>query len=168
VITGSRGVRIVASVIVAGALAVTASGCTLISRQATYIQYDPADGIGADLGDLLLRDVRAVLGKDGKALSIVFTAVNTGTTTAVLTLAYEGANGPADQTVRVPAGASVSVGRPDDDTTAIVLFPGDIVPGSNFEVYAQAGKADGTILTIPVFDGTNPLYAELAPPAVAR
>lgn len=167
-ITRSIGVRLAASVIVAGALAISASGCTLISRQATYIHYDPADGYGADLGELLIRDMRAVLGPDGKALALIFTAINTGTSSKQLILAFDTEDGPQEQTIAVGSGASVSVGRPDDDASAVVLFPGDIVPGSNFDVYVQAGDADGQLLTVPVFDGTNALYAELAPPAIAR
>jgi hypothetical protein len=168
VIARSLGARLAASVIAAGVLLTSVAGCTFISVQATYLPYDAADGIGADLGDLALRDVRAVLGPDGQALSLVFVAINTGTSSTSLTLSFETANGPATQTINVGSGKSVSVGRPDDDTEAIVLFPGEIVPGQNFEVYAQAGTADGVVLTVPVFDASNPAYVDLAPPAIER
>lgn len=167
-IARSLGARLAASVIAAGVLLTSVAGCTLFSTQATYLPYDPADGIGADLGDLLLRDVRAVLGDDGQALSIVFVAINTGTSSKSLTLSFETANGPGTQTINVGSGQSVSVGRPDDQASAVVLFPGDIVPGQNFEVYAQAGTADGVVLTVPVFDGTNEAYTDLVPPAIER
>lgn len=167
-IARSLSARLAASVIAAGVLLVSATGCTLISVQATYLPYDPADGIGADLGDVLLRDVRAVIGEDGKALAIVFTAINTSESSKTVTLSFETANGPETQTINVGSGKSVSVGRPGDDTEAVVLFPGPIMPGQNFEVYAQAGSGDGVVLTIPVFDATNPAYEDLAPPAIER
>lgn len=167
-IARTLGARLAASVIAAGVLLTSVAGCTLFSTQATYLPYDPADGIAADLGDLQLRNVRAVLGDDGQALSIVFVAINTGTSSKTLTLSFETANGPGTQTVNVGSGKSVSVGRPDDTAEAIVLFPGDIMPGQNFEVYAQAGTADGVLMTVPVFDSTNPDYEALVPPAIER
>ena len=167
-IARSLGARLAASVIAAGVLLTSVAGCTLISVQATYLPYDPADGIGADLGDLLLRDVRAVLGPAGQALALVFTAINTGTSSKTLTLSFDTANGPATQTINVGSGKSVSVGRPDDEAEAVILFPGEIMPGQNFEVYAQSGTADGVVLTVPVFDGTNPAYEDLVPPAILR
>lgn len=167
-IARSLTARLAASAIAAGVLLTSATGCTLISTQATYLHYDPADGVGADLGDVLVRDVVAVLGDDGKALALVFTVINTGDSRQTLTLGFEGAKGPDEITIPVGAGKSISVGRPSDVADAIVLFPGDVKAGANFEVYAQAGSADGVALSVPVFDTTNPLYADSAPPAIAR
>jgi len=163
VIARSLTARLAASVIAAGMLLTSATGCTLISTQATYLPYDPADGIGADLGDVAIRDMRAVLADNGSALAFVFAAINEGQKGRTVTLVFTGDGGETTSAVYVGANQTVLVGDPSGSVKAIVEQPGPIVPGQNVEVYVQAGDADGVQLTVPVFDSTNPLYTEFAP-----
>ena len=64
--------------ILASALVFGTTGCTFITSQATLNQYDPSDGISGRVGDLQLRNVLAIEGEDGKAVSLLLTVVNSG------------------------------------------------------------------------------------------
>lgn len=160
-ITRSLTARLAASAIAAGVLLTTAAGCSLIAPPGTYLSYDPADGVSADLGDVQLRDVLGVLSEDGASLALVFTAINTGSSSAQVTIAAD----DAEATVNVSSDSAVSVGRTDDSAEVVLAVPADVVPGSLVEVYAQSGTADGVLMSVPVFDVTNPLYADYVPAA---
>ncbi|MFV0433064.1 MAG: hypothetical protein ACK5LO_03665, partial [Leucobacter sp.] len=134
-ITRSLTARLTAAAIAAGVMLTTATGCSLISPPGTYLPYDPTDGVSADLGDVQLRDVLGVLSEDGRRLALVFTAVNTGSSSSRLTLAADG----KEATVNVASESSVSVGRVDDTTEAVLAVSGAVAPGSLVEVYAQSG-----------------------------
>ncbi|MBH0029290.1 hypothetical protein I6F53_20320, partial [Pseudoalteromonas sp. SWN29] len=62
------------------------AGCSFITPTATLNQYDPSDGIGADVGDVKVRNVLAISNDDNSAVSLMITVVNTTTTSGSLRL----------------------------------------------------------------------------------
>ena len=78
VINRSVLARSAASIILAGAVLIGTSGCVFITKQATLIQYDPSDGIGASVGNVEVRNALGIAGEDGDAISLMITLINTG------------------------------------------------------------------------------------------
>ena len=95
--------RAAASVILAGALIVGTAGCTFVSRQATLIQYDPSDGVGANVGNVQVRNVIGLIGEDG-AISLLVTMANRGADAANVNFQFESGGQKTTVTKRVEGG----------------------------------------------------------------
>ena len=151
-----------ASAILVGALLIGTTGCSLFSEKATLIQYSPSDGVAANVGSV---DLRNVLGfsEDGEEISLVFTAINTGTEAVFVELQYTDAD-DEKQTERlyVSADSSKSVGGLEDEQK-IILSNTDATVGGLFPVYAQYGDDAGKQLMVPVLNESLPEYAGLIP-----
>src|SRR6218665_1177982 len=100
-------VRVAASAVLAAAVTLAASGCTLTAYQATLAHYEPSDGVSASVGSLDIRNI-LVVSADGSVGNLIMTVINTGTEDVALGV-QPGAGG-VTQTVRVPAGSTVSLG----------------------------------------------------------
>ncbi|GAB2466760.1 hypothetical protein HD599_000313 [Conyzicola lurida] len=152
-----------ASAILIGAVLLGTTGCSLFSEKATLIQYDPSDGVSADLGDIELRNVLAI-SEDGEDLNLVLTAINTSDDGIFVTFEFaDGSDEQVDERLYVPANSSKSVGQPDEDK--VTLVGADTQVGGTFPVYAQYGDVPGQELLVPVFDGSLPEYSTLLPVA---
>jgi hypothetical protein len=152
-----------ASAILIGAVLLGTTGCSLFSEKATLIQYDPSDGVSADLGDIELRNVLAI-SEDGEDLNLVLTAINTSDDGIFVTFEFtDGSDEQVDERLYVPANSSKSVGQPDEDK--VTLVGADTQVGGIFPVYAQYGDVPGQELQVPVFDGSLPEYSTLLPVA---
>lgn len=131
------------------------SGCSF--REPTAIKpYAPADGLQAELGDVLVRNMLVVSEGDGAAGLLVGALVNRGDEDTTVEVQIGGTTAEVD----VPAGGSVALGRgadrPDGELSTILS---EVLEVS--EVDAVAGTAVDLSVTDPVF-GT----AELRVPVV--
>lgn len=151
--------------ILASALVIGTAGCTFITPQGTLNQYDPTDGVQANLGDLQLRNVVAIVGEDGHAVSLLLTVVNSGRG-AKLNIQYDVDGTPTTVTQYVNGNSTLSFGNTVDEEQIVLLNPG-VPAGGLLPVYFQYGEAQGKQLLVPVLDATG-VYAELAPPAILR
>jgi len=138
--------RLAASAALAIVLALGASGCAMLTYQATTEKYDASDGVSADIGDLDLRNILLV-SEDGDEGTLVMTVVNTGEKDATL---------------------GVQVGEGGGDVTEIEVEAGeteglDAEVGGLAVLFFQAGDAEGLEKQVPVLDSRLPEYAHLAP-----
>jgi hypothetical protein len=147
--------RLAAPVAIVGALLL--SGCTFITSQATLNKYDPADGVGADLGDVLLRNVLTVTNADGSVASITFTAINSGEA-AKLNYSLPLADGTlVEDWIPIPPGSTlVGESRPH----LIVVDGPDAIVGGLLPVTFQVGDADSLTLLTPVLDNQGREYLD--------
>lgn len=150
----SLGTRILAPIGLLGALLL--GGCTFMSPTATLIKYDPADGIGADLGDVLLRDVQVVTNADGSLGNVTFTVINYGEATK-LNYSVPTVDGVVENWIPVPPGSTL-VG--EESPHLIVIEGPDAIPGGLLPVTFQAGEADTQTLLTPVLDTLGRPYLE--------
>ncbi len=141
--------RLVAPIAVVAALSLT--GCTFIAENATLNRYDPTDGVGADLGNVLLRNVQAVTNEDGSLANIAFVAVNNGDQVR-LHYSVETTGGQIDDSITLPPGSTL-VGE-QTPHLIIVKKPAAKV-GGLLDVTFQAGDADSGLLQVPVLDVTG-------------
>jgi hypothetical protein len=153
--------RIAASVVIAGAVALGASACNLVTYQATTEQYDASDGVSGTIGALDIRNALLVTG-DGETASFVGTVVNSGDDDVRLGLQYENASGEkVTEQFWVPAGGSVTPGFGEEAQLLFTDLDGAI--GGYLDVFAQFGTEQGKLLTVPVLDGSLPEYEALLP-----
>jgi hypothetical protein len=162
VIARTAAARAAASVILAAGLVAGTAGCTFFATQATLIQYDPSDGVGTDIGSVQVRNVLAIIGDDGQAISLLVTLVNSGSRNANVNLQYlaDGEKVTIVKTVRPHSVASF--GTSVDEEQIVVVDPG-VKAGQLFPVYVQYGEHEGKELLVPVLTGDNETYEALKP-----
>ncbi|UOQ88413.1 hypothetical protein MUN74_14155 [Agromyces endophyticus] len=158
--------RLAASAALALGIALGASGCSMLTYQATTEPYDASDGVGVNVGNLHLRNV-LVVSDDGVDGTLVLTIVNDGDED--VELGVQVADGETE-TIPVDAGATVAFGVADEDeldvVQPLVLRGIDTKPGALLPIYFQYGSAEGIEKNIPVLDGRLPEYAGLLPAEV--
>jgi hypothetical protein len=134
----------------------------MLTYQATTEQYEPSDGVSANVGDLDLRNI-LVISDDGVDGNLLMTAVNSGDDDIELTIEFGGES----QTVDIEGGSTVAVGVDDvegiDVLEPLLLEGIDAEPGSLLPVYFQYGNAEGVEVQVPVLDSRLPEYSDLAP-----
>ncbi len=154
--------RRAASVVLAAAILVGTAGCNFITPPATLLEYDPSDGVGANVGEVNVRNMLLVT-VDGSRANLAMTVINRGGSGEQITFQYENASGErVDEQLFVNGGASESLGRPDEEQ--LFLDDIDATPGDLFPVYVQYGDEQGVEVLVPVLDDALPEYADLLPP----
>jgi len=157
--------RLAASAALALGLALGASGCSMLTYQATTEKYDPSDGVSVDIGELDLRNV-LVVSEDGEDGNLIMTVVNNGDDDVELGVQF-GEGGGDTQTIEIEAGNTVAFGvdaAESEDVLEPFLLEGiDTQPGSLLSMYFQYGDAEGIEKQVPVLDARLPEYADLAP-----
>lgn len=127
------------------------------------IQYDPADGFGADLGAVKIRDAQAIIGSSG-AVNLYFYVINSGTEPVRLNVASGAAGADGTTSLTLPPGVASPIGGPDDSASIVIERPTNALLGGLYPVYFQAGDADGVQLEIPVLDAeVRPYFEEHVP-----
>ena len=150
--------RALATSALAAALLLGTAGCGIFVDAATLKPYSASDGLNVNVGDLQLRNVLVITDESGDA-SLVFTVVNNTTNVQYLTVQFR-TDTPVDLTVVANEGIT-KVGLADDNpaiATGTALDAGQYV-----DIYFQYGGQDGVTASIPVLDGTYPIYAPYAP-----
>ncbi|MFT4219814.1 MAG: DNA modification methylase [Microbacterium sp.] len=156
--------RLIASLALGAAVILGATGCAMISPQATTVHYSPADGVNVDgSAPLEVRNAVVIANEEGTAGNLVAAIVNP--TDGSLTLNLEVGDARTPATVHVPANSVVSLGAEGTPPLPLANFEG--VPGSDVPIYFQSGDENGVKTDVPILDGTLPYYADLVPqPAV--
>lgn len=150
--------RLAASAALALGLVVAASGCAMITNQATTEKYEPSDGVSAHLGDVDVRNI-LIVSEDGEDGTLVMSVVNRGDDRATVTVQY--GDGGDELEIDVPAGETLVLGSEEEEQ--VVLEGIDAEVGGLLPMYFQAGDAEGVEKQVPVLDARLPEYAELAP-----
>jgi hypothetical protein len=151
--------RLIASVALGAVVLLGATGCSMISPQATTIAYAPSDGITVDgTGPLKLRNVLIVANDEGTAGNLIGAIVNE--TSDPQTLKLDIREGEITDSIRVPANSVVSLGT--EDTDPLLIDGLDAMPGSDLPVYFSSGD-QGTLATVPVLDGQLDYLREFVP-----
>lgn len=152
--------RRLAPVALAAAVLLGATGCSMISPQATTIPYSPSDGVNIPAsGPLLVRNALLVSDEEGTSANFLAAVVNDTDDAATLFVGVDGVN----KSVSVPARSTVSLGV---DGAEPLLFTGlDTHPGADVEISFQSGDGEGVVQSVPVLDGTLPYLAEFVPAA---
>ncbi len=158
--------RHLASIAVATALVLGTTGCSMISSQATTIEYSAAEGVNVyDAGPLDVRNAFIVATDDGAAGNFVAAIVNDTDESHTLRIELGEGSSTIPFTVRVPARTTVSLGSDEQDP---ILIEGlDTLPGADIPGYFQSGDEDGSLVSVPVLDGELPYLAPLVPEPAA-
>ncbi|WP_127794096.1 DNA modification methylase [Agromyces sp. LHK192] len=151
--------RLAASVALALGIVIGASGCSMLTYQATTEHYDASDGVPATVGDLELRNILVLTEAGDDRANIIFTVANTGDDDATLTV--EPVEGGEPVELEVPAMEQVVLGVGEQEPLTIEGLQVD--PGADTPIYFTAPGAEGVEVLVPVLDGTLPEYADLLP-----
>ena len=150
--------RRLAPVALAAAVVLGATGCSMISPQATTIAYSPADGVTVPAsGPLKVRNALLVANDAGTQANFLAAVINDTADAETLLVSVDGKT----QRLRVPASSTVSLGFDGADP---ILFTGlDSKPGSDVEVSFQSGDGETVVQDLPVLDGTLSYLADFVP-----
>lgn len=150
--------RIVASIAVGAALTLGATGCSMISPQATTIDFSASDGVNIPpSGPLDVRNAMVIADESGTAGNFLAAIVNPTDEDHTLIFGF----GETTTTLKVPARDSISLGV--DGNKPILLEDIDTMPGGTLPMSFQSGDAEGVRIDVPVLDGTLPYYTEYVP-----
>ncbi len=150
--------RLVAAVAVGLAVALGSTGCSMISPQATTIEYSPSDGVNVpSSGPLLVRNAFIVADESGSTGNFIAAIINDTDSTETLNMGLNGQRA----TVTVPARTVVSLGV--DGVEPLLIQGLDSAPGTDVSVAFQSGDGEGVEFSVPVLDGTLPEYAPFVP-----
>lgn len=153
--------RLIASLAVGAALVLTATGCSMVSPQATTITYAAAEGTNVYAsGPIEVRNAQIVANEDGTEGNFVAALVNaTDEEHTVIVDFGDAAREPLE--IDVPANSTKSLGSDDHRPMAIKGF--DALPGTDVFTVFQSGDADGVMVSVPVLNGDLNYLAPLAP-----
>jgi len=139
-----------------------ATGCSMISTQATTIQYAPSDGVIVEgSGPLKVSNVLIVANEDGSMGNLIAAIVNDTAESHTLHMEIGEGSGVIEASVRVPANTIISLGT--EETDPLLLEDLDVMPGSDVPVYFQSGDSEGTIVSVAVLDGKQEYLRHLVP-----
>ncbi len=148
--------RVVASIALAAALLVGTAGCTFGAEIATEKDYDPSDGVGAEVGELAIRNA-LLIGETGEQLNLVMTIASSADVDRRLTVQWESGGERITEAIVVTAGDRTRVGGPDDDNQILISGSGGAIGGLVPVFFAYTG-AQGVEVLVPVLDGSLPEY----------
>lgn len=151
--------RLAASAALALGIIVGASGCSMITYQATTEVYDASDGVSATTGALDIENILVIMEEGADEGNLIFTVANTGDDDAELTI--EPVNGGEAVTLEVGAHEQIVLGG--DDEEPLLLEGIDTAPGAIIELYVRADGGEGVEVNVPVLDGRLPEYRTLVP-----
>jgi hypothetical protein len=157
-----RSPRLVASLAVGAALVLGATGCSMISPQATTIGYSAAEGVNVHgSGPLEVRNAYIVANEDGSEGNLVAAIVNQTDESQTLHIEVGEGDDVTELTVRVPANETLSLGA--DGAEPLLIEELNTPAGADIPAYFQSGDAEGVLVTLPVLDGALPYLAPLVP-----
>jgi len=124
-------------------------------------QYDPSDGVGADLGDLALRNVLLIANENGEG-NLVMTVVNNSGQDIELNVQFDDGTTRNTSSLRIPAFPQrTRIG--DDPSAGVIVTASDKVTGGLFPIYFEYGDVPGELVFVPVLDGSLAEYELLVP-----
>lgn len=147
--------RVAASIALAAALMLGATGCTFASNIATEKPYDPSDGVGAQVGELSIRNA-LLIGDDPDQLNLVMTVVSAADSDRRVTVQWQAEGERVTDEIFVNANGRTTFGGPEDDQVLITASGATI--GGLVPVFFAYPGAEGVEVLIPVLDGSLPEY----------
>ena len=137
-----RGVRALALAAAVAAL----PACGYFSQTTTELNYNPSDGVSAQVGDVVARNL-LVVGDQGSEGLVSGALANNGSTDAQVTISTKGSPQPVQ--VTVPPGQVVLLGSGQDQRSVVVgkLAKG---PGSLLEVTLSSPSGGDVVTNVPV------------------
>ncbi|APZ33786.1 DNA modification methylase [Microbacterium aurum] len=150
--------RRLASVALAAAVVFATAGCSMISPQATTIDYSPAEGVNLmGTEPLKVRNALLVANESGTEANFLAAIVNDTDSAETLLVGIDGDT----QRVRVDAHSRVSLGF--DGADPLLFEKIDAVPGTDVEMTFQSGTGEVVSSRIPALDGTLDYLADFVP-----
>ncbi|WP_072312649.1 hypothetical protein [Agrococcus sp. Marseille-P2731] len=149
--------RIAAAAAAAVVVAFAATGCNLLTPQATTIDYDPSDGVSGLTGTVEIHNAMLIGEPGGDALSLSTTFTNAGEATFV-EVRFE----DAVEQVRVAEGVT-TYGFPEQQL--VLPAPSELTFGSLHNVSFTADGAEPVGLEVPSISTEVVGYETLAPVA---
>lgn len=158
-------IRIASSIAIAAALALGATGCSLIAPQGTLKPYAPSDGVDVNVEGVDVRNIMLIADESGENFNVVFGAVNlTGAEQDLaVTFMNEGSQ-QARAEFTVPTGNTLFGNPEGDEAPVLVTIPG-LIPGQTIDAYFQQAGSAEVEHKIPVLDGTLAEYRDYVLPA---
>lgn len=139
--------------------ALSLSACQISSPVTTDMNYDPADGVSVDAGDVAVRDLLVVSEGNGAAGVVSGLVVNNATEPTEVTLAVNtgGQMTPLTPTVSVAPGQAVRLdgAGPDGSGTPVQVSAVEAGPGGTVPIVVQTslGEADSGLAPVVLPDG---------------
>jgi hypothetical protein len=153
--------RLAASIALAAALMLATTGCTLTAEIATQKDYDPSDGVGAEIGELAVRNA-LLIGDTGEALNLVMTVVSASDVDRLLTVQWLANGERVSEDIVVTSGDRTRIGGPTDEVQIIVSIS-DVTIGGLVPLFFSYTGAEGVEVMVPVLDGSLPEYELFVP-----
>jgi hypothetical protein len=153
------GPRLIGTLALGAALVLGTAGCSMVSTQATAIQYSPSDGVSVpDSGPLLVRNALIVANDEGTEGNLLAAIINTTDKAQELRMEY---GDDSTATVRVGPNETVSLGTEDEDP--LLLEDLNSLPGTTINIYFQSGDDEGVLQEVPVLDGSLEYLSPFVP-----
>ncbi|WP_405216019.1 hypothetical protein [Agrococcus sp. Ld7] len=134
--------RIAAAAAAAVVVAFAATGCNILTPQATQIEYDPSDGVSGTTGAVTAHNVMLIGDPEGDAMNLAVTFTNEGEAT-FMEVRYE----DMVEQVRLPSGVT-AFGFPGEQQI-VVPVSDDLTFGSLQNVAFEADGAEAVGLRVP-------------------
>lgn len=158
-------IRIASSIALAAALALGATGCSLIAPQGTLEPYAPSDGVDVNVEGIDVRNIMLIADETGENFNVVYTAMNRTGQEQALTMSFVAENGDkASADFTVPAGTT-AFGNPAGEVAPVLVSMPGVVIGSTVSAYFQLAGAPEVEYNVPVLDGTLVEYQDYVLPA---
>ncbi|MBP1327047.1 hypothetical protein JOF28_002279 [Leucobacter exalbidus] len=158
-------IRIASSIALAAALALGATGCSLIAPQGTLEPYAPSDGVEVTIEGVDVRNLMLIADESGENFNVVFTAYNrTGADSDVTMTFVTEDSETASASFVLPEGTT-AFGNPAAPETPVLVSIPDLVIGSTINAYFQVEGAAEAEHKVPVLDGTLAEYQDYVLPA---
>ena len=152
--------RLAASIALAAALLLATTGCTLGANIAPEKDYHPSDGVGTEVGELLVRNA-LLIGDDPETLNLVVTIVNPSSVGKRLSIQWSDGSERVTEIVVISANGRTAFGGPGQDQI-LVTGSTDVI-GGLVPIFLSYGTVPGVELLVPVLDGSLPEYELLVP-----
>ncbi|HET8956992.1 MAG TPA: hypothetical protein VFM95_00905 [Microcella sp.] len=150
-----------ATIALAAAIMVGASGCTFAANIATQKPYDPSDGVGTTLGPVSVRNVLLIT-DEGNNLNLVVTVANNSDEVIDLQVEWNLDRTEGQEFIELDPMSLTELGGPDEQR--IVIDGTDVVVGSLVPIFFTYEGAEGSQVQVPVLDGSLPEYELYVPP----
>ena len=151
--------RIASSLVLAAALALGASGCSLIAPQGTLEPYAPSDGVDVTIENIAVRNLLLIADESGENFNVVFTGVNNTADDAIVRITFVKGSSEASADFNLAPG-STSFGNPEGETAPQLVSISDLQAGETVEAYFEVAGGGEAKYMVPVLDGTLAEYQQ--------
>jgi hypothetical protein len=154
--------RLIASIAIGTAVVLGTTGCSMISPQATTLEYSAAEGVNVyGSGPLEVRNAFIVATEDGDEGNFVAAIVNDTDEDHTLIVELGDSSSPVRLEIDVDARSTVSLGADGEDPELVEGL--DTQPGADIPGFFQSGDGKGVLTSVPVLDGELSYLAPLVP-----